>query len=61
MKTFWKDYWDLCKANGNFYKKHWFGVIVIYVISWAATIGYLQKDEIKEQLESKFQKDEESQ
>lgn len=25
MKAFFKDYWDLCKQSGDFYKKHWKG------------------------------------
>ena len=35
MKQFWKDYWELCKESGRFYKKHWKGCIVLN----AAIIG----------------------
>lgn len=29
MKEFFKDYGELCKETGRFYKKHWFGTIVL--------------------------------
>lgn len=29
MKQFWKDYGELCKETGRFYKKHWKGAIVL--------------------------------
>lgn len=35
MKQFWKDYGELCKETGRFYKKHWKGCIVLN----AAIIG----------------------
>ena len=35
MKQFWKDYWELCKESGRFYKNHWKGCIVLN----AAIIG----------------------
>ena len=35
MKEFVKDYIDLCKESGRFYKKHWKGVILLN----AAIIG----------------------
>lgn len=35
MKQFWKDYVELCKETGRFYKKHWKGCIVLN----AAIIG----------------------
>lgn len=28
LKTFWKDYWELCKESGKWMKKHWKGYLV---------------------------------
>lgn len=35
MKQFWKDYGELCKETGRFYKKHWKGCVLLN----AAIIG----------------------
>ena len=35
MKEFWKDYGELLKDSGRFYKKHWKGCLVLN----AAMIG----------------------
>mgnify|MGYP004475124547 CR=1 FL=1 len=35
MKKFFKDYWDLCKQCGKFYKNHWLGIIIWYIITIA--------------------------
>lgn len=59
MKTFVKDYVDLCKETGKFYKKHWFGVLVMNAVTIAGTMAYYNKDEIKDKLEEKFHKKEE--
>lgn len=32
MKNFFKDYVELCKDSGKFYKKHWKGVIVLNIV-----------------------------
>lgn len=29
MKQFWKDYGELCKETGRFYKKHWKGCVLL--------------------------------
>ena len=58
MKKFFKDYVGLCKATGTFYKKHWLGVILINVIGSAAMLAWFNRENIKETLEGKFQKDE---
>ena len=58
MKKFFKDYVELCKISGTFYKKHWLGVVLINVIGSAAMLAWFSKDYIKETLEEKFQKDE---
>lgn len=58
MKKFWKDYANLCKESGKFYREHWFGVIVFEVVSIAATCAWLGRDEIKNQIKEKFHKEE---
>ena len=40
MKEFWKDYGELCKETGRFYKKHWKGCIVLNAVTLAATPAY---------------------
>lgn len=59
MKTFWKDYVELCKLSGSFYKKHWFGIIVMSLASGLITFGLLCKDEIGESIKSKLERNEE--
>lgn len=41
MKTFWKDYWELCKESGKFYKKHWKGVVLLNAAIIAGETAYL--------------------
>lgn len=59
MKTFWKDYADLCKASGKFYKKHLLGVIIMNAVVIGGELAYFNRYNIKKKLESKFHKDEE--
>ena len=58
MRKFWNDYVGLCKESGNFYKKHWFGVVVLTVVSIAGTIAWLNSDKIKDRVKSKIKKEE---
>ena len=58
MKKFWKDYVDLCKESGNFYKKHWLGVIVLNAVLIAGEFAWWKRDEIKDYVESKIKKEE---
>lgn len=58
MKTFMKDYAELCKETGRFYKKHWLGVIVMNVVSSAAVLAWFNREGIKDALEEKFHKGE---
>lgn len=58
MKNFLKDYAELCKATGRFYKKHWLGVIVMNLVSSAAMLAWFNRENITEALEDKFHKDE---
>ena len=59
MKRFWKDYVDLCKHEGDFYKKHWFGLLVFTTVGLAAIYAYFTKDYIKDQILSNVNKEEE--
>ena len=58
MKKFWKDYADLCKESGKFYKKHWLGVIVLNAVIIAGEFAWWNRDEIKDYVESKIEKEE---
>ena len=60
MKRFWKDYAELCKLSGQFYKKHWFGVIILTFLVITVEIGWYSRDYIKDTIKSKFKKEEES-
>lgn len=33
MKRFFKDYWELCKQSGKFYKNHWLGIIICNIVT----------------------------
>ena len=58
MKKFWKDYADLCKESGNFYKKHWLGVIVLNAVIIAGEFAWWKRDKIKDYVKSKIKKEE---
>lgn len=58
MKEFMKDYAELCKETGKFYKKHWLGVVLVNVIPMAAFLAWCSRDSIKDTLEEKFHKEE---
>ena len=57
MKNFWKDYYQLWKDTGKFCKKHWFGVIVMNVVSIAGMMLWFNKDKVKDRFKEKFSKD----
>lgn len=42
MKQFWKDYGELCKETGRFYKKHWKGVIVLNAVIIGAELAWFK-------------------
>ena len=50
MKRFFKDYGELCKATGTFYKKHWLGTIVLNVVVFLVTILLTWPKELLESL-----------
>ena len=58
MKTFVKDYAELVKMTGKFYKNHWKGMIVMEVAAGAAGYAILCKDDIKNKVKAKFGKEE---
>lgn len=57
MKSFVKDYVQLCKDSGKFYKNHWKGVLVLNTAIIGAELAYFKRDEIKDKLKEKFKKD----
>lgn len=59
MKTFMKDYAQLCKDTGKFYKKHWKGAILLNAAIVGAEMVWFNKNRIKNSIESKFNKNEE--
>lgn len=56
MKTFVKDYVDLCKASGNFYKKHWKGTLLLNVVIIGGEMIYFGRDVIKDAIKEKLPK-----
>lgn len=56
MKEFVKDYAELCKVSGRFYKKHLLGVIVMNAVVIGAEMAYFNRANIKNKLEEKFHK-----
>ena len=40
MKEFVKDYVELCKDSGRFYKKHWKGVILLNAVVIGAELAW---------------------
>lgn len=57
MRNFWKDYAELCKAAGRFYKKHWLGCIVLNAVMIAGRYAWFYRDDIKDKLTSKSVKE----
>lgn len=60
MKAFFKDYWDLCKQSGDFYKKHWKGILVLNAVVTGGEMIYFYKDEIVDTVKEKLPKRKES-
>ena len=59
MKTFMKDYAQLCKDTCKFYKKHWKGAILLNATIVGAEMAWFNRRRIKNSIESKFNKNEE--
>lgn len=64
MKRFWNDYWDLAKESMDFCKKHWLGMIIMYVtifiITFVSLIIPSHSDEIKSKMKKLFRKETDS-
>ena len=67
MRKFWKDYAELCKAAGRFYKKHWLGCIIFYIVACVVMIAiycpmvYVTLwESLTDKVKSKFKKEEKS-
>ena len=54
-----KDYAQLCKDTGKFYKKHWKGAILLNAAIVGAEMAWFNKNRIKNSIESKFNKNKE--
>lgn len=62
MKQFWKDYGELWKETGRFYKKHWKGTILLNAVIIGAELAYFKyKDKQFETFIGNFKKEEEAQ
>ena len=63
MKTFFKDYGQLCKDTGKFYKKHCLGTIVMNVVVFIGGIFIFWPKELRNGLigsiKDKFKKNDE--
>ena len=61
MKTFFKDYGQLVKQTGAFYKKHWFGTIIANIVTCfiMALLVWPEwmKDDVVDIIKSKFKKE----
>ena len=51
MRNFFKDYAELCKETGRFYKKHWKGCIVMNAVILGAEAGWLFRGQINDKIE----------
>ena len=60
MKTFFKDFGELFKTTGGFYKKHWLGTIIMNVVVCCIIIAVTWPKRIKEAvvdgIKSKFKR-----
>ena len=60
MKAFFKDYWDLCKQSGDFYKKHWKGTLVLNAVLIGGELIYFYRNESVDTVKEKLPKRKES-
>ena len=62
MRQFFKDYGELCKETGRFYKKHWKGVIVLNAVIIGAELAWFKhKSKEFDSFIENFDKEEEAQ
>ena len=61
MKKFFKDYGELCKSTGRFYKNHWFGTIIMNLVVSVIGIFLLWPKELRQlmfgDIKEKFSKE----
>ena len=61
MKTFFKDYGQLCKQSGAFCKKHWLGIINLTLVGYALGVLMVWPKELRkewvDEIKSKFKKE----
>lgn len=60
MKGFFKDYGELCKQAGSFYKRHWLGSIIMTLVTSLVSIMVFWpkefKQEVADEIKSKFKR-----
>lgn len=63
MKEFWKDYAELLKESGRFYKKHWKGCLVLNAAIIGAEVAYFayQNNKFKNRISNNSMQEDEVQ
>ena len=56
MKKFFKDYAELFKDSGRFYKEHWKGCIVLNAVIIGAEAAWFFREPIKDTVKEKLEK-----
>lgn len=59
MGKFFKDYGELLKSNGRFYKNHWKGCIVLSTVSFVVSYGACELYYKRQLKKEQFSKDDE--
>lgn len=63
MKKYFKDYGELCKQTGVFYKKHWLGTTIMNIVVFFGTALLFwpkwMKKELVDDVKSVFKKEKE--
>lgn len=55
MKSFFKDYWELCEESNKWMKKHWKGYLVLYfIVSLIYLAPYIVELSKEKRLENDF-------
>lgn len=55
MKSFFKDYWELCKESDKWMKKHWKGYLVLsFIVSLIYLALYIVEFSKEKRLENDF-------
>ena len=55
MKSFFKDYWELCKESNKWMKKHWKGYLVLcFIVSLIYLAPYIVELSKEKRLENDF-------